>query len=61
MARSAKRLFYTEPELDERIVARATDLGLSVNEWLNRVAEHALATKGETLTYTTHTTKKVTL
>jgi predicted HicB family RNase H-like nuclease len=51
MARSRKRLVYTEPELDERIVARAAELGLSINEWMNRVLEHALASKGIKVTY----------
>lgn len=51
MARSAKRLVYLEPELEAAIKTRAEEMGLSVNEWINRVAEHALASKGVTIAY----------
>jgi predicted HicB family RNase H-like nuclease len=51
MARSVKRLVYMEPELHAAIKKRADEMGLSVNEWINRVAESALASKGIRITY----------
>lgn len=59
MARSTKRLIYVEPELDTAIRERADAMGISINEWFNRVAEHYLSVKGQTITYTE--VKKVTL
>ena len=59
MARSRKRLVYLEPELDALIKERAGEMDISVNEWFVRLAEHYLAQKGVTITYTE--TKKVSL
>ena len=59
MARSRKRLVYLEPELDAQIKERADAMGISVNEWIIRLAEHYLLQKGVTITYTE--TKKVSL
>lgn len=52
MSRSKKRLVYTEPELDALIVARADEIGISVNEWFNLVAQHYLSQKGVEVTIT---------
>lgn len=59
MGRTHRRLIYTEPELDARIRERAEKMGISVNEWYHRIAEHYLAEKRIDLTYTE--TKRVTL
>lgn len=55
MPRTRKRLVYTEQELDDAMVERATAMGVSVNEWMNRVFENALASKGIKITYTHRT------
>lgn len=52
MPRTAKRLIYVEPDLDTRIRERAKETGISVNEWFNRIAEHYLSQKSQTVTYT---------
>lgn len=53
MPRSRKRLVYFEPDIDAKIEERAQAMGLSVNEWINRVTIHALASKDKRLRITT--------
>jgi predicted HicB family RNase H-like nuclease len=53
MGRTKTIPFRTEPEMAQQMADRAQDLGVSLNEWLNRVTAHALASKGITVKYTT--------
>lgn len=45
-----------EDDLHSQIKERAEAVGLSVNEWVNRAIEHALATKGARLKVVTEVT-----
>lgn len=42
-----------EPELHAKVVARASDKGMSVNEWIIKAVEHALASKDPSITIRT--------
>lgn len=53
MARTRKRLIYLEPDIDRMVEERAEGLGLSVNEWINRIVAASLAAKGRSLKITT--------
>lgn len=53
MARTRKRLVYFEPQIDAQVEERCAELGLSVNEWLNRLVAHGLASKKRTLKVST--------
>lgn len=61
MARTARRLIYMEPELDQKVRERAEKAGVSVNQWFTLIAEHYLAERGVALTYTETKTTKVIL
>lgn len=55
MAKTEALLMRMEPEMAEKVRARAQEKGLSINEWLNRAVHAALVSKERSLLVTVTT------